>query len=332
MMPTIQDVCRKSGVSTATVSRVLNNSPHVSRESRRRVLDAIDELGYRPSQAARNLVRQSTETIGVVFPHIGSGFYSEVLRGIDQVAGEYGYHLLTAFAHGVSDETQLATRTITDGRADAVILLNLDLPEGVIRKLAGNRTPIVLVDRPLSGGGIAAVTIDNQTGAALAMSHLLEHGYRDIVVLAGPGNSYDSNQRLAGCRSAAARVEYNLADDRIWCGGFTAQSGRDVVRKQLSGGRKPPGAILALNDAMALGAYMVLRSRGWRVPEDVALIGFDDCESAEFVGLTTVHVPMLDLGRAAAETTMQLVEGRTSVKGCVMPTHLVVRESCGCGR
>lgn len=330
MHATLFDVCKKSGVSTATVSRVVNGSPLVREETRARVQQAIESLGYHPSHAARTLARQRTEIIGAIFPEIASGFFAEVLHGMDGVATEHNFHLMTAFSHGQRDERELITRTLRERRVDALILMNLSLPDRFTRAAAKFGVPIVLIDRAVSGTNLFAVTIDNQAGAEAAINHLWGHGYRKIAVLAGPAGSYDAEQRLMGCRRALRRGGVMLPESMIWRGAFTEASGREAMERWLRAERRLPEAIFATNDAMALGAWSVLRERGFRVPDDVALVGFDDTETARHVGLTSIHVPMREMGRAAAEAAVKQVLSGEAEKQRTLATHLVVRESCGC--
>ena len=318
-------------MSTATVSRVLNNSSSVSDSARRRVLRVVRDLGYRPSHAARNLVRRKTDTLGVVFPEAGSGFYGDLLRGINGVAAANGQHILTAFAHGERDEKDLLTHILVSGRVDGVLVLNLSLSDAFLSEAVRGGVPAVIIDSPATGDGLTSVCIDNAGGAAAIASHLLAHGYRDCAILAGPRENHDSTERLRAVLEVSRQMGCEIAEDRIWHGTFTVQSGSALTAAWLDGGRPLPRALIALNDAMALGAMTALKERGFRVPEDAAVAGFDDCESAAFVGLTTVHVPVTEMGRLACRTLQALIRGESSGRRLVIPTHLVVRESCGCG-
>src|ERR1051325_1847563 len=280
MHATLHDVCRKAGVSTATVSRVVNESPLVTEETRSRVLEAMKSLGYRPSHAARTLARQRTDLIGVVFPEIAGGFFTEVLRGIDDVAAEHHFHLMTAFSHGLADEEQFVTRLLQERRVDALILMNLLLSDEFIKEVAKRGIPVSLIDRPVIGAGLFAVSMDNQTGAEAATNHLLEHGYRKFAILTGPTDNYDAEHRFEGCKRALEKADIRADEIDVWQGAFTESSGRAAIERWLSAGKPLPEAIFATNDAMALGAHEFLRQRGIRVPEDVALVGFDDADSA----------------------------------------------------
>jgi len=332
MGATLHDVCRLSKVSTATVSRVINDSPLVTDSTRKRVLKAIKSVGFHPSHSARTLARGRTDTLGVIFPIIASGFFTEILRGIDEIAANHNFHLMTAFSHGRDDEDKLIHDFIRGRRVDAVILVNLFVPDAVIRTAARYGTPIVLLVRPVKKTKLFWVGIDNIAGADAALTHLFGHGYREIALLAGPDDNHDARQRMIGCQNAAKRAGITLSEKLIWKGVFNEDSGREAVQRWWDSGRPLPQAIFAANDAMAFGAFAFLRKRGVRVPEDVALVGFDDVESASLLELTTVHVPMREMGRAAGEAAIQqALNGRAS-KGLIVPSNLVVRRSCGCNQ
>ncbi len=331
MRATLKDVCEATGLSKATVSRVLNGSALVREETRKRVLQAMEMMDYHPSSAARALAGQGTNTIGVFSPYVGSGFFTELLMGINRVAGERSYHIMTAFGHGGRDEKELLKSFVRERRVDALIVLNLDLPGEFLAELRDDRVPLVVVDTPAVEHGIPSVSIDNQNGIAAAASHLSEHGYRDIAVFTGPRDGYDSRERLVGCHRAIEQAGATLPEERILTGDFTMDSGRRLMAQVLADAAVLPDAVLCLNDAMALGALAVLRESGLDAPGDIALAGFDDCEAAALVGLTTVNVPLVEMGREAARLALNCLDEDMSNRHVVMTSRLVVRKTCGCG-
>ncbi len=330
MPATLKDICEKTGLSKATISRVINDSPLVKEATRERVQEVMDELDYHPLEAARVLAGQRTNLLGVVSPYVGSGFFTDVLVGVDHEANEQGCHITTAFAHGVTDEQELVRRFIRQRRTDAIILINLDLPAEFLKEVAEARMPVVAVDTPATEYGIPSVSIDNREGARAMMAHLIEHGHRNIVVFAGPEASYDSRERLAGCRAAAADAGISLPDENVHTGNFIMASGRDMMSAILQRGGELPDAVVALNDVTAFGALAVLREAGLSVPGDIAVTGFDNTEASVLVGLTTVAVSMFDMGREAARLAMNAIKDDSATPHIVAPTTLVVRESCGC--
>jgi LacI family transcriptional regulator len=330
MAATLRDICTATGLSTATVSRVLNNSPLVKENTRERVQKVMADLNYFPLASARALAGKRTGSIGIISPYVGSGFFSDIMVGVDRVATERGVHVMMSFAHGVGDEKRLVTRFIQERSVDAVILINLDMPHEFLAEVKNDKIPLVSVDTPAVEQGIPSVSIGNRKGAHAMMAHLLEHGYQDIVVFAGPELSYDSCERLAGCKAAAAEAGTSLPDEKIFAGSFIMKSGREFMQKILDSGKPLPDAVFALNDVMAFGAMACLREAGLRVPEDIAVAGFDDSEAAPLVGLTTVAVPLLDMGRHAAEMALDARDGTLEKQHITVQTKLIVRDSCGC--
>jgi LacI family transcriptional regulator len=328
MSATIKDICKKTGFSTATVSRVLNDSPLVTEETKEKVRAALDRMGYQPHHAARSLKLNRTGMIAVVFPDLDNGFFTDVLRGVDEMASEFGVHLLTAFTHGAQDEQELITRMARERRADALILMNLTNDDAFLIKLKTWKIPIILIDRPLKSGGMISVGIDNRGGAAAMTKHLIEQGHRSIVFVAGPEKTYDSDERLVAFRRTMKQHKRAVPASSIWRGDFTEASGTRLMEEQLRENRPLPDAIFAGNDAMAVGIHSVLRFRGLGVPRDVALVGFDDADLARHLDLTTVHVPMRQIGREAARQALAVIEGKPSRKPVVLPTRLVIRGSC----
>jgi LacI family transcriptional regulator len=327
---TLSDVCRTARLSSATVSRVLNRKSPVSAATREKVMRVVADLGYVPNHAARTLAGGREQMLGVVFPEIGNGFWAEILKGLDAAAAAKGFHLLTAFSHGEVDEQELVLRLHGAGRIDALIVMNLRLGEVFAREASRFKTPVVLIDRPIPGLAASTITIDNARGAQLAMSHLYEHGYSDIAILGGDLATFDSQQRLKGCEEAAQAAGVKWNPDRVIGGAFTEESGTAAMNALIDGPGPLPRAVFCLNDNLAIGVLSVLRERGLRVPEDVAVVGFDDIEAARHLGLTSVNVPLNDIGRAAAEAAIGSIGPQGAISSVVLPTRLVRRRSCGC--
>src|SRR3954447_21711131 len=223
-VPTLYDVCRLCGVSSATVSRVFSGKAKVSEEIRKRVTDAALELGYEPSHAARALAGRRTQTLGAIFPEIASGFYADVLAGIDEVAAECGFDVLASFVGKRRSRAEMVKRLLRQGRVDALLLLNLD-DSGDLKAEAVDGLPIVLIDREIAGSKLPVVGMDNVGGAEAMIEHLFEQGHRRIAILTGPEGNYDSDQRLLGCHRAFARLGLMLDEKLLWQGAFTVASG-----------------------------------------------------------------------------------------------------------
>jgi DNA-binding LacI/PurR family transcriptional regulator len=322
----LYDVSRLSGVSSATVSRVFNETARVSEEVRQRVLAAAKQLSYEPSHAARALAGRKTKTIGAIFPEIASGFYADVLAGIDEVAAESGFDVLASFVGKRRNRAELVKRLLRQGRVDALLLLNLDdsndlAPESL------ESLPIILIDRAINGSSLPVVGMDNVGGAEAMIEHLFEQGHRRIALLTGPKGNFDSEQRLIGCRNALARLGLSINEKLIWTGAFTVESGAQAVRDYLETGADLPDAIFCLNDAMAIGALGELHRHEIQVPRDLALAGYDNVEAAAHLSLTTVAAPMRLMGQMAARWAIDLATRNQKPTGHRLQVRLAVRNS-----
>ncbi len=298
---TVYEIAALAGVSKSSVSRVLMNQSGISDETRRRILDVIKKSGYRPSNFARGLAGGRTGLIAVVTPGIFSGFYADVLRGIDVVAHKRGVRMITSFAHGERDYRLLVDEFTQGGRVDGVILVAppMKLLSAPAPK-PGVPVVIVAARAPRRGRGweaLDSVVVDNEKAIERVMDHLVEKGCRRIVHLSGPPGVFDALERRA------AFEQYGRAHKSVGCvvaeGGETRQEAVQALLKQLDGGRKPD-AVVAYNDDMAIGVVRVLRGRGMRVPEDMCVTGCDDEQPAELLNLTTLHMPMVEMGEEAA--------------------------------
>jgi DNA-binding LacI/PurR family transcriptional regulator len=323
---TLYDVSRLSGVSTATVSRVFSGTTRVSEEIRNRVLGAAKELSYEASHAARALAGRKTHTLGAIFPEIASGFYADVLAGIDEIAAENNFDVLAAFVGKRRSRPELVNRLLRQGRADALLVLNLDdtrdlKPEDI------QQLPIILIDRDINGSNLPVVGMDNIGGAEAMIEHMFEQGHRRIALLTGPKGNYDSEQRLLGCRRAATRLGLSIDENLIWTGGFTMASGVDAARELLDSKAPLPDAIFCFNDAMAIGMINKLHSSGIFVPGDLAVAGYDNVDAAEHLSLTSVACPMRLMGQMAARWAVELVNQDQKQVGHRLQVRLVVRHS-----
>lgn len=329
--PTLYDVSRLSGVSSATVSRVYSGKAKVSDEIRKRVLNAAQELAYEPSHAARALAGRRTQTLGAIFPEISSGFYADVLAGIDEVAAESGFDVLASFVGKRRSRPELVKRLLRQGRVDALLLLNLDdsidLNPDNLNSGSMDHLPIVLIDRQINGSSLPVVGMDNVGGAEAMIEHLFEQGHRRIAILTGPAGNYDSEQRLLGCRKAFTRLGISMDERLIWSGAFTLASGTQAARDFLESKLPLPDAIFCLNDAMAIGMLGELKRAGLSVPGDVALGGYDNVEAAAHLSLTSVACPMRLMGQVAARWAVDLITRDERPVADRLQVRLVVRES-----
>ncbi len=330
-MATIRDVARASNVSTATVSRVFNNSPLVSEETRQRVVSVAQALGYWPNGIARSLITARTHTLGALLPDLHGEFFSEVIHGIDLAARERGFHLLVSKSSSSPEELIEALRSMR-GRVDGVIVMAPDLDVAEALHVCPPSLKVVLLDPQVPLRNCDALSIGNFEGARTVVRHLLGLGHRTIAMIRGPARNIDARQREDGYHAALVEAGLPLSPALEFQGDFTERSGFEAALELLR--REPrPGAVFVANDHMAVGAMGAFQEAGARVPEDIAVAGFDDIELARFMTppLTTVHVDMIQLGRHAVE---MLLDAEHRVPGHaghheVLTTTLVVRGSCG---
>ena len=330
-MVTIKDVARDAGVSVATVSRVYNNSDAVRAATRRHVQAVALRLGYAPNGAARSLITSKTNTIGVLLPDLYGEFFSEVLRGIDQSVQRSGYHLLVSSSHDKAHEIDAMLRSMR-GRVDGVIVMspNMDARDAV-RRLA-DRFPVVVLNGAVKGDPLDAIVVANFEGARAMVRHLIALGHRRVALITGAERNFDALERRRGYRAALREAGIALVPAWEVAGDFSEGSGHRAARELLRV-EPAPTAIFASNDAMAIGALSALREAGRRIPEDVAVAGFDDIPMARYMNpsLSTVHVDISALGERATARLLELLHnaGPHAKRREIVPTTLSIRASCG---
>jgi LacI family transcriptional regulator len=318
---------------------VLHGKDGVSDATRERIRDAVRELGYVPSGAARGLASKRLGVIGLIFPDLDdpsadSGhetllYSDEVIRGAERAARRRGHAILIAATHHAS--TRELAFSIA-GRVDALVVMARSVREQDVRVLA-ERVPTVLLAGGRRLNRTDYVGVDNIGGSRTATEHLLEHGYRDISFIAGPRNSPDGRARFAGFRAALAAAGSTAPEQPEVHGDFTERGGAAAMEELLRLRRRPPRAVVVGNDQMAVGASALLAGVGIAVPDEVALTGFDDIQIARHVSpaLTTVRQPMRTLGEECVRLLLRrLDDPAASPQSIQLETRLIVRESCGC--
>lgn len=326
--PTIYQVAERAGVSIATVSRVHREAERVAEPTRERVRQAIAELAYRPSRLGRSLARGSHDAIGIVFPDLSGPYFSTVILGYEEASSTSGRSVMILGTHGrpgsVDDVLNMADRV------DGLVVMSQTIGDAIVRELDQRGVPIVLLARPPAGRA-DSIRTENRASAGELTRHLLAHGHREIAFLGDPDGSADARERWAGFQDAHRAAGLRPAFDPVACG-YREVDGRDAAARLLDGPERPT-AIVCGNDEIALGTMDAARARGIRVPDDLAITGWDDIPMTRHVSpaLTTVRQPMLELGRRAAELLDERIStNRTEPRHEVLPTELVVRASCGC--
>jgi LacI family transcriptional regulator len=328
---TIKDVAREAGVSVATVSRAFNESGPVSEETRQRIREVAARLQYAPHGGARSLITNKTSAIGVLLPDLYGEFFSEVIRGMDHAAQRHGYHLLVSSSHDAKNEIEAALLAMR-GRVDGVIAMSphLDAPALVANVPAS--LPVVLLNCPVEGDSYDALSIDNRDGAYAMVRHLAGLGHRAIAIIRGAQGNYDASERLEGYLDALRDLGLERRSQWEVAGDFTETSGYRAIAPLLALVDRPT-AIFAANDSMAIGALSALRESGMRVPDDIAVTGFDDIPLARYMSppLSSVHVAISELGMRGVETLLHAIDSKNTHvrRHDRLPTTLVIRRSCG---
>ena len=302
-------------------------------ETQQRIREVALALRYSPNGAARSLTTNRTSTIGVLLPDLYGEFFSEVIRGVDQMAQEHGYHILVSSSHNVPSEIAAAL-TAMRGRVDGVVIMSPAIDAVTLAENLPNTLPVVLLNCAVEGTEFDALGIDNFGGAHSMVRHLVASGRKRIATICGaPGNA-DADARLQGYRAAlreagiTPRSEWEIAGDFLERSGF-------VAVERLLGLSPRPDAIFAANDSMAIGAMSALQSAGCRVPDDIAVAGFDDIPIARYMTppLTTVRIDIAGLGGRAVRALVHAVVSKNAHERRqeILPASLVVRGTTGSG-
>jgi len=335
MALTLEELARLARVSRSTVSRVVNDQPGVRDQVRQRVWEVVEETGYQPHAAARSLVTRRTGIVGVIIPEavttlFTDPFFGLLLYGITETCNAHHYHLMLSLFNGPAEPGDMYRRVVSSGHVDGVIVASAHQDDPLFAKLLGDRVRFVLVGRH-PDERVSYVDVDNAGGARMAVEHLIRLGHTRIATITGPLSMSHGEDRLAGYRQALD-AHHLPADDRLVVrGDYTEASGSVAAQRLLAAS---PTAIFAASDMMAIGALKTLREAGLRVPDDIALVGFDDLPIAGSIepALTTVRQPIERLGSITMDLLLNLLansSGGQSPLRMVLPTQLVVRASCG---
>ncbi|ASW57161.1 LacI family DNA-binding transcriptional regulator [Plantactinospora sp. KBS50] len=329
--PTLEAVARRAGVSRATVSRVVNGSPTVAEEIQARVRRAVDEMGYVPNQAARSLVTQRTGSIALVLTEEANRVFSDdqvfpgIILGVSQELESADRQLVLVLAHSPASHERIE-RYAVGRHVDGVLIASLHGADPLPATLARSAVPVVCGGRPLGrASALPHVDVDQAGGVQAAIRHLLATGRRRIATIAGPQDMGAGIDRLTAYRDALRNSDRRSI---VAVGDFTRDSGA-VAMRQLLADDPALDAVFVASDLMAHGALRTLREAGRRVPDDVAVVGFDDIEMSRFTDppLTTVRQPIVEIGRRMAQQILRLLAGEQIQTTITLGTELVIRES-----
>lgn len=319
---TIRDVARRAQVSVATVSRALNRLENVSEQTRNRVAEAVRELGYIPHAGARSLSLARTNAIGVVLPDLHGEFFSEIVRGMDREASRRGYLLLLSNLHGRKQQAANALLAMR-GRVDGMLVMAPQLSEAELSEALPARLPALLINTRTEEGGRPSIHLDNRAGARAVVEHLVSIGRKRLIHIAGPDGNIDAQERADAFRRACAA---NKVGYEVVAGDFSEDSGTAAIESLIARAAEFD-AVFAANDNMAIAALHALRSAGIRVPEQVAVAGFDDIPLARHLGISTVRVRIAELGERALGRLIDLIAGAHPGGDELHAPELVVRST-----
>ena len=329
---TIYDIAAKAKVSIATVSRVFNDSSRVSEKTRARIFEIARELGYQPHASARNLARKRSSLVAAVIPMMTSFFYLEVLQGVQDHIASSEFDLLVFAAQHLDDIDGVLDHALNKGLSAGVLLFSSPLDSQRLERISQAGPPVVLVDQDHER--FNSVSIDNERGGYMAVQYLIEQGYRRIGMITAHAQSVPSIKRMIGYKRALedhdllADAQLIISSDDPEFHGYTEEAGYEAMMRILEIDDRPD-AVFAVSDIQAIGAMRALRDRGLSIPEDMAVLGFDDIVISRHVGLTTLRQPMYDMGKQATDLLLKQIEkpGR-AVSHTVFSPVLVERSSC----
>lgn len=336
-MSTISDVAKLAGVSAMTVSRVINNTGYTSREARERVGAAVAELGYVPNALARQLRSKRTKTIALVLSDISNPFFTTIARGVEDVAVHHGFSVMLCNTDESETEQAQYLLMLVERQVDGVLLVPAKSSGSSLRLLRVHGMPFVVLDRRVAIRHVDSVHCDSEAGAHALTRHLLELGHRRIAVLTGRRSISTSVDRVAGCRRALEEAGLALDEKLVRYGGFNFgnlnQADGFHMAQEVLAAPDQPTAIFAANNFIAFGAIRALREAGFRVPEDMSVVAFDDLP-AEWVSepfLTVAAQPAYEIGRRAAALLLNRLVGGGGAQGedVVLPFELIIRRSSG---
>ncbi len=333
---TIKDIAKIAHVSNTTVSRALNNQSRIRNETKERILSIAKELNYRPDFIARSLVMKRTKTLGLVITTIANPFYTELAQGIEATARKLGYNIILCSTQSDLGTERLDIEMLRSKGVDGIILTSAHMGDPNIVELAEEGFPVVLVNRrtydPMVRGLVDYVGIDNIQGGFWAVEHLIKLGHRRIGIIGGSSESSVGFERLEGGKRALTAYGLKQIDDYFLEGDFLKESGYRGGMKFIKMA-EPPTAVFAANDYMALGTYQAVMEEGLKVPEEIAIVGFNDIEFTSMKGieLTTIGQKKYEMGALSVENLVERIEGRKvhPPQEIILKPELIIRRTCG---
>ncbi|MGB9679026.1 MAG: LacI family DNA-binding transcriptional regulator [Thermoanaerobacteraceae bacterium] len=334
MNVTIKDVAKRANVAPSTVSRVIADNPRISRETKERVWEAMKELGYYPNAIARSLASKVTNTIGLIMPRsteeaFSNPFFPEVMRGISVVAHKENYDLLISTSGNKEEEKQSVLNMVKGRRVDGIILLSSRTTDELIPWLRKDGFPFTVIGKPLDAKGVLWVDNDNIGASRLATKYLIKHGHKKIAFISGSLEYVVSLDRLDGYRLALEESNINFVRELVQQDEFSEDGGYMAMKRILE--IDVPTAVVVTDDIMAFGVIRAAIDKGYKVPKDISIIGFNNIPLSAFANppLTTIDISTFDLGVKSAELLIyKLKKIEKQVDHVIVPVKLVERKSC----
>ncbi len=333
---TIKEIAKEAGVSTATVSMILNNKDNnISETTRNRVLEIVKRTNYIPNTMARSLVTKQTRTIGLILPDITNPFFPEIARGAEDRASESRYSIIYCNTDDNLTREDACIDILTEKMVDGIIIAHSADRDGAVGGGKRCRVPIILIDRDYDFPSvIGRVLVDNKKASFTGVNYLIEQGYRKIAYIAGSINTLTARDRLEGYKEALKERNIPIKDEYIRIGEYRTQWGMDAVRALIAE-KVDFDAIFCGNDLIAIGAVKELKNNGYKVPDDIGVMGFDNIYLAGVVepALTTINQPIYEMGYRAADFLINAIESsevadnHAEAETIILDTELIIRES-----
>lgn len=332
MPTTLKDIAKATGLSTTTISLVLNGKPHrISKEKCQLIKETAKKMDYHPNRLAVGLIKHETKTVGLILPDITNVFFSEVAKGLEDILRSHGYHLLLCNSNDCHEQEISAIRMMSNQMVDGLIIVMSSETTGEKEKrtfaaLKRMKRPVVLIDCFNESGGFSTISLDNFKASYIAVEYLVSLGHRRIACICGPLGLKTNDDRLRGYTAALEANKIPYEESLIYKGDFRYQSGYDAIPVLLP---KKPTAVLCLNDMMAYGAMNALSDQGIRVPEDVSVMGFDDIFFSQItsVPLTVIRQPAYDMGQKAGQVLLAEMSAHAKPQQIVFDPAIRVRKS-----
>lgn len=329
-MATIYDVAKKAGVSITTVSRVINNYPHVQEETRQRVKQVLKELNFIPNSNASSLVKKTTNTIAVIVPDITNNFFTTLVRGVEDKANDNGFAVILGNTDENRTKEQTYIQMFMERRVDGLIIDTVSSGVKNLKSIMKREIPLVLVDREINGLQIAYVGSNNLQGAETLVDYLIKLGHRRIAMISGPPETSVYQQRMEGYQTALRKAELPVDEQILLWGEKPNQETGQVLTQSLLKLTPRPTAIFAANNFLALGVFAVLQEKGLGVPRDISVVCFDANDNGATLNpfFTTISQPAYMMGQMAVELLLrQIKQKEASATKIILESELIVRNS-----